>query len=149
MIKLDYRNRVVSEVKVIDFGSSFEFDDVNQNLELTTPEYLPPDVLEYLEFKQMHLGAQRNEQIKQQLNIQNRISQWSIDIWSLGVIILEMVTGFPIWMSYKGRIVCEWRDQTSQIMTGLFGVQGRMPSKIIKLQQQVASNLPKFFYNYS
>lgn len=32
-------------------------------------------------------------------------------------------------------------------MTGTFGVQGRVPSKIIKLQQQVASNIAKFFQN--
>jgi serine/threonine protein kinase len=51
MIKLDYRKRVVQEVKVIDFGSSFKFCDVNTSVELTTPEYLPPDVLEFIEFK--------------------------------------------------------------------------------------------------
>ena len=32
---------------------------------------------------------------------------WSIDIWSLGAILLEIVTGFPLWLSYKGRIVKE------------------------------------------
>jgi len=30
-------------------------------------------------------------------------------------------------------------------MTGTFGVQGRVASKISKMQQHVASNLPKFF----
>ena len=50
---------------MIDFGSSFDFADANKDLDLTTPEYLPPDVLEFLDYKQMHIGTQRNEQIKQ------------------------------------------------------------------------------------
>lgn len=39
------------------------------------------------------------------MNLQKKLQPWSIDIWSLGVIILELIVGFPIWMSYKGRIV--------------------------------------------
>lgn len=60
--------------------------------------------------------------------------QWSIDIWSLGVIILEIVLGYPIWMSYKGRIVNVQSNKSSQVMLGLFGVSGREPRKIAKIQ---------------
>ena len=63
--------------------------------------------------------------------------QWSIDIWSFGVVILEMIIGFPVWMSYKGRVVGPGEIATN-VMTGIFGVQGRIPSKISKLQQQVS-----------
>jgi hypothetical protein len=45
---------------------------------------------------------------------------WSIDVWSFGAILLEMVIGFPLWLSYKGRIV---KDELSSVcMIGLFGV---------------------------
>ena len=68
------------------------------------------------------------------MNLVRRLEPWSIDIWSLGVILLEIVIGFPIWMSYKGRIV-KGENSMQYLMTGTFGVQGRVPAKIIKLQQ--------------
>ena len=40
-----------SDIKVIDFGSSFDFSKANSAIELTTPEYLPPEVLDFIEFK--------------------------------------------------------------------------------------------------
>ena len=56
-------------------------------------------------------------------------------MWSLGAILLEFVIGFPLWLSYKGRIVKEQsrgeEDGTGSVcMTGLFGIQGRVPKKI-------------------
>ena len=57
---------------------------------------------------------------------------WSIDVWSMGAILLEMLTGFPLWMSYKGRISKDDSDeQSGTMMTGLFGTQGRVNKKII------------------
>ena len=47
-------------------------------------------------------------------------------------------------MSYKGRIVRN-QKQATQILTGTFGVQGRVPAKIAKAQQDVVRNLPAFF----
>ena len=55
---------------------------------------------------------------------------WSIDIWSLGAILLEAVIGFPLWLTYKGRIVMEnnnkksgnQEEHGSSLMTGLFSV---------------------------
>ena len=57
---------------------------------------------------------------------------WSIDVWSLGALILECVIGFPLWLSYKGRIVKERPmsnndfdtddEVCSMCMTGLFGI---------------------------
>ena len=74
LIELDYRRKIVKSVKVIDFGSSLPFDIVNDSVELTTPEYLPPEILDFIEFKNMNVvGAAFNDQIKQQLNIQKRL----------------------------------------------------------------------------
>lgn len=40
-------------------------------------------------------------------SISKRIHPWSIDVWSMGAIFLEILIGFPLWMSYKGRIIKE------------------------------------------
>jgi len=37
--------------------------------------------------------------------IMKRMHPWSIDIWSFGIILVELTIGFPVWMAYKGRIV--------------------------------------------
>ena len=61
-------------------------------------------------------------------------------MWSLGMIISEVMVGYPMWLSYKGRVV--HGSSLSQVLTtGPLGVQGRIPSKISKLQIQMASNL--------
>jgi serine/threonine protein kinase len=73
-------------------------------VEITTPEYLPPEILDFVDFRMMNMSGY-NEKLQSQLNIHKKLWQWSIDIWSFGVIILEILIGFPIWMSYKGRTV--------------------------------------------
>ena len=78
------------------------------------------------------VSAQYNDQVKAEMNIERKLWAWSIDMWSLGVILIESVIGFPVWMSYKGRIVNG--DVASKLITGVFGVQGRTPAKIASLQ---------------
>ena len=60
---------------------------MNTNFEISTPEYLPPEVLD-------SDGGHKGKMLK-----------WSVDVWSIGIVLLEIVIGFPVWMSYKGRIV--------------------------------------------
>jgi dual specificity tyrosine-phosphorylation-regulated kinase 2/3/4 len=103
--------------KLIDFGSAFKFTQVNNRIQVTTPEYLPPEVL-----------ASLDSSLIKDLP---PLNPWSIDVWSFGCILLEMVTGFPLWMSYKGRVVSDTRGTC---MVGLFGVQGRETKKIYMKQ---------------
>ena len=55
LVEVDYELQKVTSVKIIDFGSSFDFDKVNQKIEITTPEYLPPEILEFMEWKQINM----------------------------------------------------------------------------------------------
>ena len=143
LISFDFKRQIVSSVKIIDFGTSFNFNQVNNEVQVTTPEYLPPEILDFVDFRMMNMVGY-NDSVQSQLNIERKLWQWSIDVWSLGVIILETVIGFPIWMSYKGRIV-KGNNTSTHLYTGAFAVQGRVPSKISKLQQEVACNLPKYW----
>ena len=97
-------NRYVKSVKIIDFGTSFDFGLVNSKVDITTPEYLPPEVLEYIESRKTNIVKRGEKQ-----SLDSKISSWSIDVWSLGVIVLELIVGFPVWMSYKGQITRENR----------------------------------------
>lgn len=56
-------------------------------------------------------------------------------MWSLGSILLEIISGFPLWLSLKSRIQC--LDGFSKINYGLFGVAGRDNAKIMNKQNQI------------
>ena len=57
------------------------------------------------------------------------------DIWSLGSILIEVLSGFPLWLSLKSRVLS--RDGRSIVNFGLFGVAGRDNSKIFKKQIEI------------
>jgi dual specificity tyrosine-phosphorylation-regulated kinase 2/3/4 len=52
------------------------------------------------------------------------------DIWSLGSILVEIFSGFPLWLSLKSRVLT--KDGRSIVNFGLFGVAGRDNGKILK-----------------
>lgn len=122
-------------VKLIDFGSSFLFTNLKQ-FSMATPEYMPPEILNYilfqnkLEYDEPMLG--KMERYK---------NPWTIDIWSLGCIVLEIVTGVPLWMSIETKI----EEKNNLRVTGLFAVKNRVFSKIIQKQIDVVSNLDYHF----
>ena len=49
LVSFDLQKKIVSSVKLIDFGTSFSFEKINKSIEVTTPEYLPPEILEYVD----------------------------------------------------------------------------------------------------
>lgn len=57
------------------------------------------------------------------------------DIWSVGSIVLEILSGFPLWLSLKGRV--QSVDGRNIMNYGIFGVSGRDNTKILQKQQQI------------
>lgn len=57
-----------------------------------------------------------------------------IDVWSLGCVALELISGLPLWMSLKTKIVHKGKEI---IKTGLFAVKGRIFENIIEKQVEV------------
>jgi serine/threonine protein kinase len=60
------------------------------------------------------------------------------DVWSLGSILLEILSGFPLWLSLKSRVLS--LDGRSITNFGLFGVSGRDNQKILVKQNQLLGN---------
>ena len=69
---------------------------------------------------------------------------WTIDIWSLGCIVLEIITGVPLWMSIDTRI----EERGGGRVTGLFAVKNRVFAKISQKQIDVVNNLDYHLDNH-
>lgn len=63
---------------------------------------------------------------------------WVFDMWSVGSILMEVLSGIPLWLSFKSRVVTP--DGRSIYNTGFFGVAGRDNAKILQKQQQILGN---------
>lgn len=88
----------------------------------TTPEYLAPEVLAFLDKRSKGM-------IEPCTNLFKNMKNYSFDMWSLGALFLEILSGFPIWLSYKGMLTNSKGEQITNY--GIFGVSGRNVSKII------------------
>jgi dual specificity tyrosine-phosphorylation-regulated kinase 2/3/4 len=56
-------------------------------------------------------------------------------MWALASILLEVLSGFPLWLSLKSRVLS--LENRSIINYGMFGVAGRDNQKILVKQQQL------------
>ena len=120
-------------MKIIDLGSSFLLNEEGHTIQnqcefvQSTPEYLPPEIHSFL-----------SKRFTQQTNV--RVQDFAqvsfiFDVWSLGSILLEVLSGFPLWLSLKSRVLS--LDGHSKINMGLFGVAGRDNAKIMTKQNQL------------
>lgn len=66
---------------------------------------------------------------------------WSHDIFSLGVIFLELVLGWPVWMNMQCRVTSVLKPDLEIITTGIFSVNCRDKAKIKAKQLKVIENL--------
>lgn len=107
---------------MIDFGSAFQFHNVTQ-ITATTPEYLAPEILNYLEDRNKN-----SKSVQTAVSLSKRSWPWSFDVWSLGIILLEIISGCPVWMSLKCRI--QTVDNRSVLCSGMLGVAQRDQKKI-------------------
>ena len=135
-ILIEYDDNGLISAKLIDFGSAFILDD-DSNFIVTSPEYLPPEFHIFITLKQEKRSSKHFSRI---------IEPWSIDIWSLGTIFLEIITGFPIWLNMKSRAII---NNKSVFSCGLFAVTGKDSRKIIEKQKEVLSDIRQVLKKYS
>lgn len=124
------------QIKLIDFGSAFSIYEP-ESLGMATPEYMPPEVLSFLS---SDAGSRCSVE-----ELLQRGKCWSIDVWSFGAILLEIVTGVPLWLSLKCRVEIQ---NKKVFQMGLFAVKGRDYEKIRIKQKAVLEDLEKALANY-
>lgn len=113
-------------IKIIDFGSAYNFSG-NGSINAATPEYMPPEALEILHSPGDHIA-----------HLASFSEPWSFDIWSAGMIVLEIITGIPLWMSLKSRVMKFGKLVTSR---GLLAANARDPETIYRLMNEATQNV--------
>lgn len=72
--------------------------------------------------------------------MQNYQHPWTVDTFSLGCVLLEIVVGVPLWMSLPLLVPNKTGSSYCQ-KEGLFAVKGRLFPEIIKKQRKVIAKL--------
>jgi len=85
---------------------------------------LPPEIHSFLAKR---FTQERNVKVEDFAEV-----PFIFDTWSLGSILVEVLSGFPLWLSLKSRILS--LDGHSIVNYGLFGVAGRDNMKILNKQ---------------
>ena len=134
LLELNKNSDDFERIKLIDFGSAYSFEEAG-NISMATPEYMPPEVLELIMNSNKYTGPH-----KSQIEALSEVSQpWSVDVWSLASIVLEILIGIPHWISYKCKVIGKKGKEV--LKTGLFAVKGRCYDKIIAKQKSLIENL--------
>lgn len=61
---------------------------------------MPPEVLE------IFILCKKGMNTRIQIEMLKKIIQpWSIDVWSFGAVLIEILTGIPHWLTYKCRVI--------------------------------------------
>lgn len=115
LVKFDKTSQQNLEVKIIDFGAAFDFVG-DPFLSLTTPEYLPPEFLQMFSGRRNMNNRQKHELLQKSSHV------WSIDVWSIGIIVIEILVGVPVWMNFKCRTSGSGKEQ---LTIGLFSSSSR------------------------
>jgi serine/threonine protein kinase len=119
-------NFSIKKIKIIDYGSSFNLNNIT-SITSNTPEYLCPEV------------TSNSKKFLSELSKNNKYIN-SIDIWSVGITLLELCLACPIWMNYKAKVIINGK---SKFTTGLFGYRGRDSNKIYNKQIELCKTLDK------
>ena len=98
MVKI--QNGVLEEVHLVDFGSAYKFDEFLAVSD-TTPEYQSPELIILKESIRSRDKSQRDQTCQR---LYDRSKPWSFDMWSFGIILLEIISGFPMWLPVKAKM---------------------------------------------
>lgn len=103
---------IYKSFKIIDYGSAFHIDNPD-NFASNTPEYMSPEITDLIE---------KNVSNKEVMIFLRNLRNWpyAVDMWSLGIMILEMLVSCPLWMNYKAKVVLRGKVKNKFILILIF-----------------------------
>lgn len=140
LLTVDQVAKEISSVKLIDFGSSFFVTDKG-SLQITTLEYQPPEIIELFQQGSAYNSVSNLSSKSHIEHLMLQTHPWSIDIWSLGMIIIELLLSCPHWMVYKCRITDS--QGKSIFRKGLFSSKNADYERVTAIQRKLCENMRK------
>lgn len=143
--------RVDSSV-AIDTALSYGCD-VTKPSGVNTPEYMPPECLDpeaaatlFAANGGSNSGLNPNGSAVL-FECAGGYAPHATDVWSIGCVLLEMINGVPLWLSYPAKVVGLEGNSLSgkdvSVSGGLFAVPGKAADKIVAKQMNVLCSLDK------
>ncbi|EAR97050.2 Serine/Threonine kinase domain protein (macronuclear) [Tetrahymena thermophila SB210] len=128
----------LEQVALIDFGSVVSYHEKG-TINLATIEYMPPEVINQIINENNRIKNNNHTMIQ---NLQGSLD--TIDVWSFGASLLELLTGLPQWLSYKCRV--SYKEKTV-IKTGIFSIRNQDFEKLLQKQKAINEILPAYLTN--
>ncbi|KAL4510233.1 hypothetical protein ABPG72_010426 [Tetrahymena utriculariae] len=128
----------LEQVALIDFGSVVSYHEKG-TINLATIEYMPPEVINQIINENNHTKNNKHTMIQ---NLQGYLD--TIDVWSFGASLLELLTGLPQWLSYKCRVQYQ---EKAVIKTGIFSIRNQDYEKLLQKQKTINEILPSYLAN--
>ena len=123
-MEFDSENKHIESIKLINFGCSFKFaSDMQVNVQ--SPEYASPELLAFIVAAKKNM--EKKSVISSKLKDMSKCS--SFDVWSLGVILCEIISGCPVWLYPQSNITSI--SGKPSLSVGIFGAKDHNVRKII------------------
>ena len=100
----------------------------DKNAVLYNPDqlfYLPPEIMSFA-FKKFYSDKNENNDYSKISDLYKDMKIWSIDVWSLGIMLIEIISGFPI--SVTDKLLIKTVDQKRKIRESLIYTEEQRPN---------------------
>lgn len=153
MVQFDARRQNIDNLKFINFGSTVKMENAANIIMPEQIDHFPPELLShYIDMKRFCVDGNNADLTRlkdKEFNIQFIQSCASFDVFSLGVCILQIVTGQPTQLQLPVRFKCNMINESTFINTPAFGcshsiADEKQVNSVIKLQNKVLNNLEMY-----
>lgn len=98
LIKFDRFKSRIESIKLLDFGSTTDFESIHQMIMPARIDHIPPEILRQLN-NINHFNSDSSKEIQSDEDLENSKEQvrahQSYDVFSLGMLLLNVITGRP------------------------------------------------------
>lgn len=151
LIKFDKDQKKIEQIKFINFGAVIKLENATQMLIPDQVDHFPPDVLRH--FMEMHKFSRQSSEASAATDSKFRTSYASFDIFSLGILILQIVVGCPAQLPLPIKFRCKRRNGEFFFDRPPFGpcsssLDDSSIGQLIDAQEKYLSQLGSFLAKY-